>query len=301
MRTKLLLRASMLFTILAVLSFVIYSCTQPLGNPTNNNNNGLTGSITGKVVTTNNAALSGVQVSIGNLSGITDAQGGFFIANVPAGDRVIISFKSDNYASTQKIVTVKANRTSYVDAAMLTVGIKQNLNGTSGGSVAFSGAKIDFPANSLVNSTGSAFTGTALVNATYFDPTNAVFYGCFPGEFMGTRTDNSQTQIESFGFINVEILNGTEKLQLASGKQATVTMPIPAKLQGKAPASIPLWYYDETQGKWLEQGTANKVGNTYVGTVSHFSSWNCDMPTKTSYLQGKVVDKNGDPVSFATV
>ena len=171
----------------------------------------------------------------------------------------------------------------------------------SGGTVAFSGTTVVFPANGIIDSKGKPFTGSAQVKATYFDPTNPLFYGCFPGEFAGVRSNSTETGIESFGFINVEIMNNAEKLQLASGKPAQFTMPIPAALRTRAPQTIPLWYYDEVQGKWIEEGSATKQGNNYVGTVAHFSSWNCDMPTQTSWLEGHVVDANGNPLSFANV
>ena len=259
---------------------------------------GQQGNITGKVVTTGGNVLSGIEVSVGNITSYTNEKGMFFLQDVPAGERVLVNFNSDNYASTQKVATVKPNRTSEVDASMILIGVKQNLT-SSGGSVLFSGAKVDFPANAFVDKSGNAFNGTAQVRATFFDPANDAFFGCFPGEFKGVRTDNSETQIESFGFINVEILDGTEKLNLASGKQATITLPITSKLQATAPSTIPLWYYDESKGQWIEEGVATRVGNNYVGTVGHFSNWNCDQPTQTSYLHGRVVDQNGNPVSLA--
>lgn len=115
------------------------------------------------------------------------------------------------------------------------------------------------------------------------------------------RTDNSETQIASFGFINIEIYNGTEKLQIATGKQATLTAPIPSSVQGKAPATMPLWYYDEQKGEWIEEGSANRTGNNYSGKVSHFTSWNFDIPAQTSYLTGKVVDSAGNAISCARI
>src|SRR6185369_10716949 len=54
---------------------------------------------------------------------------------------------------------------------------------------------------------------------------------------------------------------------------ATITLPIPAALLNKAPASIPLWYFDNTSGLWKQEGIAAKQGNNYVGVVSHFSFW----------------------------
>jgi hypothetical protein len=277
--------------------------TSPDGS-TNCNNPaiaGSTGSIAGKVITTGNAGISGVEVRCGNSVSYTNFRGEFFLSNVPAGSRILVNFTNDSYAPTQKVTEVRSGRTEYLEAAMLAYGVKQNLNTATGGTVSFSGASVNFPANAIVDSKGTPFTGSIQVRATYFNPTNAQFAGCFPGEFSGTRTDNSETAIESFGFINVQLLNGTEKMQLAANRQSAVAFPIPATLLGRAPQTIPLWYYDEVKGRWIEEGSATKSGNNYVGSVKHFSSWNCDMPTQTSYLEGHVVDKNGTPISFAKV
>ena len=45
-------------------------------------------------------------------------------------------------------------------------------------------------------------------------------------------------------------------------------------MQAAAPATISLWYFDETKGIWKEEGTATKQSTNYIGTVSHFSFWN---------------------------
>ena len=284
------------------LAFMMTSCQQSSEPTSTPAGGGLQkGTISGKVVTTGNAGLSGVQVNAGGQIAYTNSKGEFYLANVPAGNRVTIDYTMSGYASAHKVVEVRQGKTSYIDAAMLRIGIQQNLNAVNGGTVNFSGASVQFPANALVTSAGTPFTGTAVVQATWFDPTNALFYGTFPGEFNGIRQDNSETDIESFGFVSIDILNGSEKLQLAPGQQANIIMPIPSALQAKAPQTIPLWYYDEARGRWIEEGTATKSGTRYLGAVKHFSNWNCDQPTQTSFLEGTVVDQNGNPVDFARV
>ncbi len=300
MKHKLLFRLC-LASVAAFIGIMLFSCentTTPV-IVHNDNNNG-TGNISGKVLNSSNVGISGVEVTAGNQTAYTDSKGIFFLTNVAETEKAVVSFKMSGYATTQKVTPVKRSRTSSVEATLLTY-VSLNLNAVNGGSLDFNGAKAQFQANSIIDSKGNAFKGTAQVRARYFDPTSAQFYGCFPGEFKGIRTDNSETTIESFGFINLEIWNGTEKLQLAPGKPATITYPIPASLLAKAPATIPLWYFDEIKGSWMEEGVATKTGSNYVGTVKHFSSWNCDQPTVTSFLEGKVVNKNGNVMSFAKV
>jgi protocatechuate 3,4-dioxygenase beta subunit len=285
---------------LAAFLLLINGCEQS-NNVTNTQNSPQTGNITGTVYTAGNYTLYGVTVSVGNNTCYTDSKGRFFLNNVPIGSRVLVNFNLDGYTFTQKIVAVKSNHTVSVDASLIRIGGWRNLNAITGGSIQVNGANVEIPPNALLDSKGNPFKGTALIKATYFDPSSDAFYGCFPGEFKGIDASNVETMIESFGFISVEIFNGSEKLQLATGKEANITIPISSKLQGKAPASIPLWYYDEVKGKWYEEGTATRSGNSYLGTVKHFSNWNCDMPALTSYLTGKVIDSSGNPISFARV
>lgn len=259
------------------------------------------GNLTGKVTSSNGYGIPGVAVRVGTALAYTNSKGDFFLPNVPAGNRVLVNFSIDSHAPTQKILAVKSGRTSWVEATLFSVGASRSIDAGSGGTVQFTGASVAFPANAFVDAQGNPYNGSALVKATWGNPTANGFFGFFPGEFSGTRTDQSETMIESFGFINVEITGGGGKLQLTQSKPATLTFPIPATLRGKAPQSIPLWYYDEAKGKWIEEGQATRSGDTYVGTVKHFSSWNCDMPAITSYLEGRVVDKNGNPLSFANV
>lgn len=88
-----------------------------------------------------------------------------------------------------------------------------------------------------------------------------------------------------------------EKLQLAPRKPATITMPMDASVLAHAPASIPLWHFDEAKGIWVEEGSATKKGNVYTGSVSHFSFWNFDWPQDLVQFECTVVDIENAPMS----
>jgi hypothetical protein len=92
-----------------------------------------------------------------------------------------------------------------------------------------------------------------------------------------------------------------EKLQIATGSTAKLTSPIPTSLRGSAPATISLWYVDEQTGIWKEEGTAIKTGNNYVGTVKHFSFWNCDMPINAIILSLTLRNNEGGPLVHVPV
>ncbi|TMI80101.1 MAG: hypothetical protein E6H10_14335, partial [Bacteroidetes bacterium] len=122
--------------------------------------------------------------------------------------------------------------------------------------------------------TGAAYTGDVSVSTFYLNPADVDFNNYMPGNLVGLNSGNQQKILQSFGMTSIEMNNAAgEKLQLASGKTAIITLPIPSAMQATAPATIPLWYVDETKGIWKQEGTANKQGSNYTGTVAHFSFW----------------------------
>jgi hypothetical protein len=67
-----------------------------------------------------------------------------------------------------------------------------------------------------------------------------------------------------------------ELLDVKEGSSVEMRMPVPAQFLGQAPSTIPMWYFDEVNGIWNEDGKATLQGNTYVAEVEHFTYWNYD-------------------------
>ena len=123
-----------------------------------------------------------------------------------------------------------------------------------------------------------------------------------PGDLRGINAANEERGLESYGMIDVE-LTGTagEELQIATGKKASLKFPLPASIAGRAPASIPLWHFNDTTGLWKEEGAATKTGNTYQAEVAHFSFWNCDAPFPVVDFTATVTNQNKQPLPHALV
>lgn len=116
-----------------------------------------------------------------------------------------------------------------------------------------------------------------------------------PGDLRGISTDGSLKTLTTYGMAAVELTGALgELLQIAPGQKASLTMPIPVAILSNAPATIPLWSFDEAKGLWKEEGQAIKTGSNYVGDVSHFSFWNCDVPN--NYVQFNCTVKNSDGI-----
>ncbi len=264
------------------------------------------GLISGTVYAPGRAVLSGVTVSVGSLTTTTDDNGLFVLSNLDPGNRVQVNFSKEGYLSTQKIVSIEKGRTSYTSATLFTA-----FSATFSASQSFvidSDAQLEIPENAFVLPGGGSFTGTVKAELRYFDPTNPEAINAFPGQFSGIQENGQSTMFESYGFLSAgfyDAANPSTELALASGKSVGITAPIPYSLQANAPDTMPLWYYDDEDGLWREEGFATKVGNTYVGSVNHFSYWNFDHPVvidDQATLTGKVMTADrGEPIPGAQV
>jgi hypothetical protein len=132
---------------------------------------------------------------------------------------------------------------------------------------------IGFAPGSFVSGNGAPYTGTVSVEAFQYDLTTA---NPIPGDF-GAVFQGKQVRLGTFGAFHLLPRDAQgQPLTMAAGKRATVSMPIQPNQRDVAPATIPLFHYDEDKGKWLEDGTLARSGDTYVGEVTHFTVFNAD-------------------------
>lgn len=306
---------------LAALAVALVSCSSSGGGDaapvteTPGGAPGTTGMIMGTVKNTSDSGLADVTVTaVGTgLTTTTNDQGYYSLSGLAVSTQLTVNYSRAGHAPTSKITAIQASQSSYLTAVMAPVETFP-VNAATGGTVTTTGGAagtvpggiVTIPANALVNANGTAYTGAATVTVATFDPTTAAGMNAFPGKFEGIQAAGGETvPIESYGFIDVNITDASgNKLQIASGKTATITIPIPSSLQAGAPPTMPLWYYDMATGQWKEEGTAalSGGGTVYTGTVSHFTPWNMDLPiTQLSTVTGTVVDGSGNPILGARV
>lgn len=67
------------------------------------------------------------------------------------------------------------------------------------------------------------------------------------------------------------------------------------------PATIPLWFFDETTGLWQQDGIATLEGTGlnrfYTGPVTRNSYWNADRAFETVFVSGCLRDSNNQAVA----
>lgn len=265
-----------------------------------------TGIVSGTVYSGAKSVLPGATVTIGDLTAITDNNGKFTLLGAPIGPRITLVFSKEGFIPNQKVVKVEKDRTTYTHST-LREPMAYTFASTVGGQLVDGSTRITIPDNAFV--VGSTpFTGNIRAEYRYFDPTSPDNLNAFPGGFSGIQTDGSETLFESYGFIYAsftDAANPNTHLQLAPGKTAALRSLIPASLLENAPATIPMWYFNENTSKWMEEGVATRNGSYYEGEVSHFSYWNFDAPITVqdqSTLTGRVISASSKgPLAGAQV
>ena len=304
------LYAALVFVFISVIAFNCQKEVRTIGGnnqiPGNENNtitpSPVTSTIQGNVFDENGKPANNVSIKVGTVLTTTDDKGYFRIDNAALDKNasLVTAIKTGYFKAFRSF-----SATSGVNQVMIRL-IKKSSAGViksdAGGQVTLSnGSVISLPANAVVGS-GSAYNGNVNIYATYIDPVAAETGERVPGSFMATDKNDRLVTLSSYGMLAVELESATgEKLQLASGSTATLTIPVPASIQSSAPASIPLWYLDEQTGVWKEEGTAVKNGNAYTGIVKHFSYWNADVSVPTVGFTATLKTPGGEPLTFTYV
>lgn len=289
---------------------LIVGCNPSDDNDSNNSNSDFTENFgnqvsrdfIGQVVDESGDPVQGADVKIGAKTVQTDVNGVFIIngANVYTRFAYITAKKTGFIDGSRAMVptngknNVKIMLISNAPVQTIQSGVASEVTLPNGTKVNFDGA--------FQNENGTAYSGSVQVAMYHLEASNENLSSLMPGMLYAQDTNGNEKVLETFGMMNVE-LKGTsgQKLQIASGHTAKITMAIDNTQLATAPSSIPLWHFDEVKGYWKEEGSAQKVGNTYVGTVSHFSWWNCDYPYPAVNLTVTVLNSNGDVLSNVTV
>lgn len=261
--------------------------------------------VTGYVYNENGLAIANAPVTIGTTTVFSNSQGYFEAKNVFVNNSAaILSVEKAGYFKSVKTFIPAAGKPAYLEIRLLPKNTISTFSAATGATIsASSGASISIPANGVVNAlTNAAYTGTVNLSAYIINADNPNLSALMPGDLRGIDSSNTVRLLSTYGMIAVELTgSGGELLQIAPGKKATLAVTIPVAMRTNAPATIPLWYFDETKGMWKEEGSAVKSGTRYTGQVSHFSVWNWDIRTNFVRLTCSLKDNSGRPVPYALV
>lgn len=252
-------------------------------------------SFLGHVVDVNENPISNVDIRIGNSTALTDNNGIFIIDNATVK-------KNFGYITASKAGYVEGSRTVVPTTGTNKVTImllEENIIGTtsSGAQTTINlpnGASVSLNGD-YIKEDGSTYQGNVDVILHHLNPSDPNMEVQMPGMLFAANTDNEARALRTFGMLKVELRGSSgEKLNLAQNTTAQIEVPIPAELMADAPSTIPLWYFDEEAGYWIEDGEAQLSGNKYIGNVSHFTFWNYDIDITPIRLCITAVDENNN-------
>jgi protocatechuate 3,4-dioxygenase beta subunit len=265
----------------------------------------VTANLQGRVLDENGLPVQGAAVSCGTAAATTDVNGVFTFSKTSMSSRFgFVTVVKQGYFNGSRSIITNGGEYNYVSIQLIPRTSKGGFPAPTGGTITVQpGDTAFFPAAAVITAaTNATYTGNVNVYATYLDPTASDLYKHMPGDLRGIGTDGKETALQSFGMLAVELAGDAgEKLQLAAGKKATLTWAIPASLQATAPSTIPLWYFNDSSGRWIEEGMAARVANSYVGQVGHFTYWNCDAPMGTVNFKVHLKDQLGNPLPYTYV
>lgn len=262
-------------------------------------------SVSGFVTDENNAAVMGATVQFGTTNITTDKYGYFEAKNIQVvKNAAVVTVNKTGYFKGIKTYIAKEGKAAFFRIKLIPKTNVGNINAASGGTVTLAnGLSIKLPAGGIVNAaTNSPYTGTVNIAAFWINPTAVDLNQIMPGDLRGINTEGSLKLLQTFGMTAVELTGSAgELLQIVNGRKATLSLTIPPSLIASAPATIPLWYFDEANGLWKQEGSATKTGNTYTGDVGHFSFWNYDQPGNLVQFDCTLKNSAGNPLGYTLV
>jgi hypothetical protein len=256
----------------------------------------------GTVVDTNDNPIENVMISIGSSNATTDSNGVFIINNATVNQRFgYIKAEKAGYIHASRSV-VPSSGTNKVHIMMLPETVVGTTNSGTQETISLAnGASVDL-AGAYIKPDGTNYSGSVNVIMHHLDPVDDAMPDQMPGMLYAANAQNEERMLQTLGMLAVELRgeNG-EDLNIAEGSSAEIRVPLDPSLMADAPPSIPLWYFDEDHGYWIEEGIAVLIGNEYLGTVSHFSFWNCDIPAEAVNLCITATDEAGNLLSNLSV
>lgn len=221
----------------------------------------------------------------------SDETGNFLFSDIEnLGNTAFIAIEHSGMFKAFRRLSVFSGQTAYTEIELREKKQIGSFKSTAGETLSTAdGSAVTLPANGIADSNGQPYQGTVNVYMTWIDPSSEDLAQDMIGDLSGIDNESAIVSLITFGMVMVELTdpNGNE-LNLLDGFEAELRFPVPEDKIAIAPQSIPLWYYDENNGYWVEESVAHLEGNFYVGTVEHFSSWNVDIKGESIDISGNI-------------
>ena len=295
------------FYLLLALPLIVFSCRKDIDDTIVTGTDYqppvviVTATLSGQVLGPDGQAVNGALVRVGNNATVSDENGLYQFRGIEMNARgtYVTASKDGFFLGSDRLYPLAGSK-NFSRIELLPKTIAGTFMGTDGGTVEVSGASIIFPEGGVVTGANATYNGEVQVAAQWLNPVASNLQDIMPGGLFGINSDSREVMMASLGMLAVELFDEAgNPLQVAPGREAELRFPIPSELLANAPAEIPLWYFDEADGIWVEDGAATLQDGFYVGKVSHFTFWNVDVPSGVEliFISGCVELSDGTPMS----
>jgi len=260
-----------------------------------------TGSLVGRVLDISGNAISNATIQVGSLTRSSDANGNFSFNELNISNRVIVNASKEDYLNNSKIVQIQKDletTTTIVLAeergSRFSSSDETTVEGSGGGA-------LTLPADIYVDRDGNSFSGEVELSLNYYPISTPQGRDMFPGNFDAVNSANETGTLRSYGFVTMSLQDSSGN-PLGINGSADITIPADLSL-GTPPVTIPLWYYDEDRGIWVEDGVAtyDEATQSYQGAITRIAVYNLDVFMNPGNLKVCVEDTNGTKLSGAYV
>lgn len=260
----------------------------------------VTAEIGGLVLNESGMPVSNATVTVGNQTVNTNASGYFIVSGAEVYQKhTFIKVHASGYFHGSRAI-IPQEGVNDIEITLLSNAKVASFSATDGGTATVGSSSVQLPAG-FTDMHGNPYNGTVNVAMKYLDPEASNINSIMPGDLVAA-TSNGDQRLQTFGMLAVELTDSKgAQVKMKNGSEAIIRMPVPGSLAASASPKIPLWYFDEKAGYWVEEGEASLVNGEYVGKVKHFTFWNVDKPFAASVVKGRVVNSEGTPIAGAYV
>jgi hypothetical protein len=262
--------------------------------------------------------VSGATIEAAGVTSTTNQDGRFFLADMAPSERVSVNVSKSGFAKNSTPIEILEEIENMVLVTLAEVDYENSFDASEGLTfeIEIGGPTVALPAGGFVDADGNSYAGTVNVEATFYDlesdwsdMESGNEINATPGDFTAIDGNGEFQTLESFGMFQVNLTDADgNEVNLASTSPAPVVLP----LQSLTPdayavgETIPMWHYDEVEGRWMEETVGTVVDVAGVLSVEfeapHFSTWNCDQPLPThGCVTGSINTSDGQNRAGATV
>jgi len=237
--------------------------------------------------------VANVNVEVSGCTVSTDKNGYYKFNNIKSEKRTSINFEKEGYINNSSIITVDNDTSNYLEASLdtnLFAWSYKSEEGSKGRNLEI-GSDVQY----TNQDDGSNYTGEINLYYTYKNTMIDQGRDSFPGTFQGLESNGVIVSFVSYKYMVLKLTDN-------KGDSLSISEPITINVYGTSGTKdleIPLWYYSEDKGIWIEKGTAlrNEDG-TYVCEITQTGTWSISKPVETAMglYKGKIVDENENPM-----